>query len=90
MVSVAYEELSVIMCNYCIVAGSLKAEEVIMASGIWDYNLIFVVGDESVLVKEHLDGPVEFASAGLEGMEYFEDLKELIFESTQSIPIQLR
>ena len=80
-----YELCDVLLCNYCIVAGSLKSKESTQSDGLPFNDLYFAIGELEVPIAHGLRGPVEFASAGFDGIEYFESLKQFVFELTQSI-----
>lgn len=80
-----YELCDVMLCRYCIVAGSVKSRETTRSDGLPLNDLFFSIGELEVPIASHLRGPVEFASAGLDGIEYFEALKQFVFELTQSI-----
>ena len=81
------------MCGDCVLAGNLTSAEVSerpVEHGYMTQYLLFRVGDTAFIVQEDLEGPVEFAAAALQGIEFFEDLKGWIFESTQFNSEQLR
>lgn len=84
-IRVNYQLCDVLLCKYCVLAGGIKAREVTRPDGMSESDLFFAIGDFEITVQTGLRGPVEFASAGLDGMEYFEALKDHVFEVTQSI-----
>ena len=82
---VKYEMANVLLCRYCILAGDVKERAITRPDGMSETDLFFSIGDFEVTIRAGLRGPVEFASAGLDGIEYFGALKEYVFELTQSI-----
>lgn len=87
---VNYRQMNVVMCQPCVLAGNLVAEENLHGEGFFSQHLLFRVGDTEYPVQEDLEGAVEFSAAGLQAIEFFEDLKEMIFESTQFNSQELR
>ena len=75
-------EMDLIMCRDCILISEIGAWSEAGPSGR-AFTLQCRTGEDVFVVKDRLYGPVEMAAAAAEAIEYFEDLKEFIFEATQ-------
>lgn len=79
-------QMDYIMCRDCVLISEVGAWSEPGAAGR-TFTLQCRTGEHVFVIQDNLHGSVEMAAAATMAIEFFEDLKEFIFEATQFKPV---